>query len=283
MRIKNQSGFTLLELLVTMALSSVLFLMVSSQYAMVTRTAFNNRVESTSKELAQILLDQITYDLSMAGAGMPLGQLEFKINNGIFGNRVLPVLPSNSGANQIQIRIPSRGRKSLLVTNLSLASSPYYFNVVDASDFRVGDVVYLNNASAGGDQGLYGEIGGISGDQITLSNSSLVPIVSTTNFYPGSMITPMRTVSYSVVGGDLIRSDHIEGDIALAPVAALNFTYFAEDGSQIALPLDHSKIANLLASIEVELEIQLPDRNGVPVSFTATKRVPLFNVINARR
>ena len=279
---KHQSGFTLLELLITLLLSSILFLMASSQYAMVTRNAVDNRVESTTKEMVQIILDQIAFDVSMTGAGMPLGQTDFKMSDAGIGEEALPIL-LDSDNTQLSIRIPARGRKTLLTSTMTVGAS-MYFNVADASDFDTNDIVYLNNAGGGGEQGLYAEIASIAGNQITLDAGTVEPYIAGTSFPTGTMVSPVRTVSYFIdADGDLIRSDNVNGDVPLAPLSNLSFTYYAEDGSEITTSLNQTNVANSLASIDIEVEVELPERDGTTEVFSATKRVPLLNMINARR
>lgn len=84
---------------------------------------------------------------------------------------------------------------------------------------------------------------------------------------------PDEDITYSFVGGDLIRNNGSGDEVILRGIQVLTFTYFNEDGNQmLAVPLT---AANRALIRYVGINIQGETKRGEPVTYTT--RIALRN------
>ncbi len=153
----NESGATLVELLVNIAILGVLLAGVSSEYFLSTRRAFDRKTVASTQDEARTLLDLMAYDLRMAGAGMPLGQTNFRYTQPEVGEAALPIAITASN-DYIDLLFNERGKNTVLDADYTPSLSNLTFTVLSGEDFSEGDIIYLSNMSTGGVDGLRGEI-----------------------------------------------------------------------------------------------------------------------------
>ena len=136
----SESGTTLPELLVGTLLFSILFLAVTSTFLDTTRKSHNNTVVMNTEDEVHTVLDFLSADLRMAGAGMPLGQGSFRIELVALGDAPLPILTSATSS-FIQVRSNEAGWDSVLTSDFTPSSGNLSFSVLSSVDLDIGDTI----------------------------------------------------------------------------------------------------------------------------------------------
>ena len=274
----SDRGFTILELLIVLFLSSVFFATIGSSFLATMRQTADQEAVSRAEEHARTILDIIAYDLRMSGAGMPLGQSEFLPGAVGIGDDPLPILPS-SDADNVDLRLSENGRNSYLINDYTPSSTDLTFSLFDASSFSDGDTIYLSDVGVGGDSGLRGTIRSISGNSITLESSyTATPGVS---FASGSSAIVVKDIAYLSPGDRSgITRDDGDGPITLAERSTFQLEYLDSTATAMTLPLTTATIANNLSGIRLTISVQsqLPLESGAVYTATASQVISLRNL-----
>ena len=280
--INNQFGFSLVELLVGLLVSSVLLLSASTQFVTTSRIESDQVIKMQTEEDIRVLVDALAFDLRMIGAGMPLLQQDFAIGDPTLGDKPLPVLLT-SNANWIQYRANDRGITSVLTQDFTPSWANRTFSVVDASEFQLGRTIYISNHTVGGEKALSATIANVAGNDITI-NADYLPTFAMT-MESGSVV---NMISDSVFLTNSFSKEIYKGEALgysrLASGATLTLSYLDENGAALALPLTEQIVKNNLTAIEVtvSLESNSPLRGGSKYVATANQKIALRNLILSR-
>lgn len=190
--IQSQRGFTLVELLVTVALFGAVMGIVSSEFFFSTRRSLDQKTIAKAQEQARTLLDTISFDIRMAGAGMPIGQTNFAFSQAEVGEAALPITLDSNGES-ISLLFNQKGINTITTDDV-IPDSTRDFPVVDASDFEVGDQICISDITVGQNDGLCGVVEAIAGNTITVADPfNAVPGITLES---GSEVHRISTVTY---------------------------------------------------------------------------------------
>ena len=251
---KSEAGVvTLLELLAGILIASVMLLVVVSTFVSSTRNSQDVALRAETLGKASSIMDLITFDLRLAGIGMPLTQADFSSSDVTLGNVVLPVLPQ-SDADTIVYRFNESGYRSYLKADYSPTIYDLEFLVQDSSIYAVDDIIYISDFYTGGESGLYGTVTGISGDEITIDTAFKANLGAT--FVKASTVEPVKEVIISSSSNpDLITREADGQTVLIGRNTAFSLRYLDESGIELTLPMAASVIEEQLAIVEVTLDV----------------------------
>lgn len=275
---RNERGMSLIELLVSIGMFSVLFTAIVSSYTVAARRSYDDQLITRTNEQARMVLDTISYDVRMAGAGMPLGQSGFAVGGTGLGDAPLAVLTSST-ASTIVFRLNEIGRDTILTGSFAPTSTSRTFSAASAADLEDGDIVYISDAMEGGSQGLRGVVESVSGTSVTIATGYVTGVGSVT-FVAGSTVSRISDVTYSNATGGITRNNG-SSTVVVAPRSTVSFRYFDASGTELTLPLTGSVVDDTLTGVEVTVTVNAaaPLRDGTNYSSTARQRVALRNLI----
>ncbi|MBX7144402.1 MAG: hypothetical protein K1X79_08135 [Oligoflexia bacterium] len=271
----GELGSMLLEILVSLGITSVILAAVVNAVTETARQAKDNEVISRTNEVARAILDTIAFDVRLVGAGMPMGQAAFPMESytpvtppGIqwssttsataqvrLGDAAWPILPG-SDATHLYLRLNERGIETVLANDYDPGSGSLTFTVLDVSDFVVGDVVYISDRRENGSAGLRGLVASVNtgAKQITISGTSGPNYPSGTIFGAGSSVNRVSTVSYVSVGGatgiQMAISDYDSTLRTIYPNSSFSLVYKNRtSGTAMTMPTTADDLCNFLPPV----------------------------------
>lgn len=258
MNLSEEKGFTLIELLVSLTIGAITLASVYANLVNAMRLNNDQHLKSEAEYRAQAILDYITDDIRMAGAGMPIGQANFALDDVSLGDAPLPIL-ATSGDDELYLKLNEDGRVAIITTSYTPAPSSLSIEVDDASGIEVGNTIYLSNSTTGGEDGLMGEISGVSGNTLTILSSYTSSAGAV--FDAGSTLNVVSNVNYDGTQSEL---GFYRNNLTLSPNTELDLDYLDASGNEITLPLTNNAVANLLNRIRitVTVESEFPIRTG---------------------
>lgn len=260
-----ERGETLLSVIVSIGLSAVLFAATYSSFMNSTRNGFDHEVRIRAIEEANAVLDLMAYDLRMLGSGMPLGQTKFAITDVTLQPATLPVL-TTSNATYISFRMNEKGITTMLTADFNPAAGST-LSVFSASGFKVGNAVYLNNATPGGEDGCMASVTAVAGNTLTLGGKIYSPGAL---FRAGSLVDTTVTVTYfSPPDNGGIRRAIGTDSVLLAPKSSFSITYLDIYGNVITPPLTSQVIADSLGGLRLTVNVQGSHQLKSGQNFTA--------------
>lgn len=271
-------GFSAIELMASLLITSTLFVSVTAMFVSTTRRAHDNQLIMEADERARELLDILAYDIRMAGSGMPMGQASFLPGGTGLGDAPLPIL-LDATSNSITIRTNETGKNTVLTTNWTPSSTSLSFDVLSTEDIYEGSVIYLSDMIRGGTQGLRAVVDTISGNTITVESGYITSVGA--SFSAGSLATRITDITYSStdITGAITRNNGTDV-VNLSPKAMFTLNFLDGNGSTIVLPLEDLELADDLASINITVQVaaRAPLRSGDAYVASATERVALRNI-----
>lgn len=277
MNFSEEKGFTLIELLVSLAIGGITLASVYANLVNAMKLNNDQHLKSEAEYRAQAILDYITDDIRMAGAGMPIGQANFALNDVSLGDAPLPIL-ATSDDDELYLKLNEDGRVAIVTTSYTPAPASLSIEVDDASGIEIGNTIYLSNSTTGGEDGLMGEISGVSGNTITILSSYTSSAGA--SFDVGSTLNVVSNVNYDGTQSEL---GFYRNNLTLSPNTELDLDYLDVDGNEITLPLTNSAVANLLnrihITVTVESEFPIRTGNGQPHVAIAEQVVVLRNLV----
>ena len=282
----EQGGIGLLEILVGLALSSVILLMTGITFLSGSRSTVDLQTRNKTLEKAQSIMDMISFDLRLAGSGMPIGQELFTIGDTTLLDRPLVVL-SSSNASQLILRINETGRS----THLTSAFDPTTDNEIEVADlslFSDADEFYICDFVVGGTSGFYSNIEDL--DEATNEIEYDSADYATPNgsiFKIGSVISVVNEITYS--SSNATVPSFVSRTVGSSPQlvgssSEASFSYFDATGTAIGLPLTAAIIEDSLAIVEVTVTVQSekPLKSGETVVESHTQQISMRNMITSR-
>jgi prepilin-type N-terminal cleavage/methylation domain-containing protein len=241
MRVRSPSGFTLIEVLIALALLTIAAVPILWICAAAHRLARSQAEASDLQQRARVLAEKLQRDLAMAGSGPPGGT----------GTRLLdvlgPVIPARTGlrladpelsafSDRVSILyVPSDGWESPLIAPMSSSSTDLQIDPAAAGCDRAGlcgflegsRAIVLDTRAPGAGYDLF-TVTGIAG---ALAHG--VPNVPFSQAYapPSARVMPVvqRTYYFDRAGRRLMVYDGHQSDMPLLDhVVDLRFSYFAD-------------------------------------------------------
>jgi len=253
-RLREEKGETLVSLLVNLVIMGIVFTVAIGHFFESSRRAFDHEIITRTEEQARTLLDLMSFEIRMAGSGMPLGQSTFIANSGGMGDAPLPILPS-SGNSRIELRLNEYGVSTVLMEDYSPAAGSLSFNVASAADFEPGDTIYLSNMPAARSDGLEGRVTGVSGNTINIAGDFRTS--SGAIFPAGSSVDRVtRVIFNSPVGNSGVTRDAEVGAVVLTPESSFSVVYMDEAGNNLSMPLTVNTISQNLAAISLTVFVE---------------------------
>ena len=270
----RESGVTLLELLVSLLITSLILGSVVHTITLTSTQAKDNEVISHANEVARAILDTMAFDVRLVGAGMPMGQAAFPMESyapvappGIqwlsttsataqvrLGDAAWPILPG-SDATHLYIRLNERGVETVLVNDYD-PTTGFTFTVLDVSDFMLNDIIYISDRRENGCAGLRGKVTAINtgAKQITISSTDGPNYPANTIFGAGSSVNRVSTVSYVSAGGadgiQMAISDYDPTLRSLYPDSSFSLVYKNRtSGAAMTMPTTASDLCSFLPPV----------------------------------
>ena len=279
MSLKDNAGFSLLELIITMAMTGMLLTMVASQFLSASRLTHDERIIIRSQEKARALLDILSFDLRMAGAGMPLSQEDFTTTDPLLSDAPLAILTS-SDIDTITLRYNSKGVRTILSADYSPTAFDLDFTVSSVDGFSDGDIIYFSDLPRGGETGMKAEVSSIAGNTITIDSAFTAP--ASISLSTGSTVDVVSEITFdSPIGGDGVTRDSGNGPVLLMSNSDFSITYLDNDGGTLSPPLTAAEIENELATLELTVTVtgDISLKDGSDYIATAQQNISIRNLV----
>lgn len=252
-KIKSSKGFTILEVLVSLTISSFLLTGLVLEFANVTKFSRDLEIKGEVRENLRSLFEIISSDIRNAGAGMPLGQVNFTYLNTGIGSYALPVLATSNNT-KLNIRLSEQGKSTFTTGIFNSTLMTKELSLLSTSGYKVGDVIYLNEMTSGGTGGMAAKVDSVVNASILTLKDIILP-TGVTSVRSGSAASVVSDVSiaYEASTSSVVRTTP-QGTITLAPNSSVDFSYLDSTGAAIST-LSSATIANNLAVIRVNIEV----------------------------
>ncbi|MCB0337123.1 MAG: hypothetical protein KDD62_12485 [Bdellovibrionales bacterium] len=263
----DQAGFTLMDIIVSVGISAMVFGYAAQSLTTTTTQSFDSEVIITTEERARSILDLMLFDLRMLGAGIPFDQEGFSMSGSGTSSVALPIL-TDSTSSYIHFRVNELGKDTLITSAFAPSGASSSFTVYSTEDLLEDDIIYLSDATTGGSDGLQGQISAISGLTVTLSSGFVYS--DSANFPVGSVLNRVTTVEYSSPDDDsgIVRNNGL-GDIVISPNSYFSISYKDQDGNALSLPLSESDIEDYLAIIDISVTVNSDRKLKDGTTYTA--------------
>ncbi|MCO6430873.1 MAG: prepilin-type N-terminal cleavage/methylation domain-containing protein [Deltaproteobacteria bacterium] len=158
-KFKESRGFTITEMIVSVALSALVMLAMMKEYGNSLRFAKDEEIKSAAMVRAQAVLEAIGAELRVLGNGVPYDQSNFQIGETTLSDPTVsrPINVDTATASYLQFRLNETGDVYLLTANFDPGST-LTFSLTSVDGLVAGDPIYLSNSVVGEDDGLYGII-----------------------------------------------------------------------------------------------------------------------------
>lgn len=277
-----QSGFSILELLVSTMVVGVIMISVVGTVQKTRQQSMNHEIINNTNEQARALLDYFIYDIRMAGSGIPFYQSGFRIGDSNLGTAPQPILTTASST-FLPIRMNEKGKETALTADYTPSSTHLTLSAYSTADFVVGDIIYISDVTQGGSSGFQGTVNAKSSNSLTV-NSTYVSTPGAT-FKSGSIIGRVASVSYNSPGDwSGITRDNGTTSVTLAPNSQFSLVYRDCSGTALSLPLTTDVIKNTLCSVEVSISVRSSRAllNGEQYTANVNQLVTMRNLIFSR-
>jgi type II secretory pathway pseudopilin PulG len=279
MRQENNAGFTIVELIAGLFISSFVMVGVIKSFALITTTGNDQRIRIITRLQAEATLYSVGSEIRAMGNGVPFDQANFQIGESTLSDPTLtyPLVVATSDADSITFRVNESGRTYILTDDYE-ASAGAVIELTDVEGLDVGEKIYITNSVVGEDDGLYGVINNVNTVQkkITLSTRDYSPDAT---FKKGSLLEQVSNVTYEKLVDDVFR-DNEANSVAMAPNSTISFRYLNSAGTEISPPLTESHLVNDVRNIEVTVSVTSDSNlsSGVPHVTTVSQIFSLRNL-----
>jgi len=263
----RQAGYTLIELMVALALSSLAIGGLFQQYTMSLRISADEQTRTFAAVRAQAVLESLGAELRVLGNGVPYDQSNFQIGESTLSDPSV-TYPINLASNgdSIIFRLNETGDVHLLTSTFDPGAT-LTLSLTSATGLAVGDAVYLSTSVVGGDDGLAGTIAAVSGNSVTLAANPVRSPAATFNM--GSVLERVPAISYSSSAEGIFRNAGL-GAVLMAPRGVLTFEYLNADGGVLELPLTETALIQELRRIRVTIAVEADRELSDGSTHTAT-------------
>ena len=142
LNLNSESGFTLVELMVTLLVSSVVILGVLSTYTYTVSIAFDKKIRLVAKLQADAVLQTVGSELKSLGNGVPFDQANFQIGENTLSDITVtyPLLIASSDANTLNFRINESGRTFILTSDFDPSLTSVIL-LTDVQGLAAGEII----------------------------------------------------------------------------------------------------------------------------------------------
>lgn len=267
-RARNQRGFTLTELLVTLAILGLIMTAVAIVQITGNRIFFTgeNQAEAQQAARAAMLMED---DLRLIGTGCPVP--------GCFGGAA-PCNQAQAAPTSIcqatatsMVFWADLANASTNTTVAPLNIGNTLINVTSAAGFVVGDRVFILNGNTFETKTLIGV--NIPGNTVTVTPGLVVNPADITETYPiGTVVGRPQVITYSLAGTILSRNPGTGLQPIATGISSITFSYFnAADAALNPLPLSAANVP-LVRRIQVVTRTQSTSTQN-PGTFGITTNV----------
>lgn len=254
----NQKGFTLVELMVTLLMTSVILLGVLGAYSHTVAIAYDQKVKLIAKLQADAVLQTIGPELKALGNGVPFDQSNFQIGEDTItdATKTYPILIGDCTSSLIKFRLNESGRTYILTSNFTPTSTSV-IPLTSVDGLAVGNSIYITNGVMDGDDGFYGTIDAINTGALTITVNASYESSPAATFNSGSLLEAVNVITYNSPGysSGILRSNG-GASIVMALNATMSFKYLTETGTELTPPLTESVLINQLRAIEVTVNVR---------------------------
>lgn len=269
---KHQNGFTLIEIMVTIALLGIVLTSLYNLFISQVRTFEAQRDVTTTQRDIRASMELIERDIRLGGLGVPRGTNPIAfVQNGTLFNAAAP--------DTISINY-SRGP----VTYLKSATVTQPGNVIQVNsvtDFVVGDTVNIiskyNNNLIGGY--VISAINTVA-NTLSLNADPTAAGIDTGDF----AIRAFNAVTYSVVSNvatgrnELIRNDGTVQSVIIDGVNDFQFSYILNDGTETSVPATLSDIRRIRIDLIAATTKEVARTGGQQTPREMVTIVPVKNI-----
>jgi hypothetical protein len=273
----QERGASILSLLVNLLLMGLIFGASLTHFFETSRRAYDHEIIASTQERARAILDLMSFEIRMAGSGMPLGQPAFMTAG--FSENALPLLPASTHQS-LTIKLNESGRNAVIENSFSPSFNSLTFNVTSAEDLEAGDTIYISNMIVGGVGAMRATVSSVSGNAVTIS--AAYDISANTSFPAGSTVDRVsKLVFNSPPDWSGITRDAELGAVVVAPKSRFMLSYLNASGGQVSLPLTEAKILNEVSSLilTVMVKSDRPLKRGEHYLAQTQQVVALRNLI----
>jgi len=267
---RTDQGFTLLELLVALFISGLIFAILMTLYSTVLIASHDHRVRLDTLIQGQAILQTVGNDLRVLGNGVPFDQVNFRIGDPTLSDPSVsePIQVGTTTTTSITFRLNETGEVALLTQDFD-PSLTLTVHLTDLHGLAPNDPIYISNSVVSGDDGLFGTIAQVNSasNSITLESG---PVFSPGAVFPmGSILEEVPFVTiYSEAGG--IFRDSGFGPVELGRNASISYEYLDSQGNVLSLPLTNQAVVLALRAIRVSVEIESETTFRDGTFYTAT-------------
>lgn len=273
-----ERGFTVLELLVSLVISGIMFAILMGMYMSVATISHNHAVRIEAQVQAQAIMQTMSGEVRVLGNGVPFDQPNFQIGENTLSDvtKTYPVILASSDASTLAFRLNETGDVALLTADYTPSGASLVISVTDASAFQADDPIYISNSVVSGDDGLYGEVASVSGNNVTIKAGYVASPGAT--FATGSIFEEVPIVTYTT-GANGITRDSGYGAVLLGNNSTLGIQYLDFNGNALTPPLTESDLVNSLRSIRLTVSVTSSSnlKNGEPYTASVSQTVGLRN------
>ncbi|MDC0357301.1 hypothetical protein OAO01_00665 [Oligoflexia bacterium] len=275
--VTGEDATTLVELLVTLLLSSIFLGVVYDTFITNSNIMMESEVVSTTDSKARAILDLMSFEIRMMGAGMPIGQAEFLSGQSGLGDAPDALL-AGSDDDTLMFRMNETGYTTFSSTDFT-PDDGLSFSIVSTSDVQVDDVIYISDMAVGGSDGFRGQISSVLGSQLTVDAGY---VASEDAIFPsGSTVARTTEITYtSPPGGSGITRSNGGDALVLGTGTSFSLEYLDEDGDEVDPPLSLTERVNEITAIQITVNAQSsrPLKDGTFYTAEAEQIVALRNL-----
>ena len=279
---QSEQAYTLMEMLVTLSISTFLFAGLMAQYSIAASTTYDQNIRMATNLQTQAILQSIGSEIRILGNGVPFDQANFQIGETTLSDPTVadPIQIATATATNISFRLNESGEVHLLTADFNPATSST-INLTAVNDLDVNDPIYLSNGVVSGDDGLYGIITAVDSgtNSITIGSNYIASPGAT--FAMGSMLEEVPLINFnSPTDGSGVVRDSGFGTVLMAPNSTMLLEYFDIDGNAVTLPLTNQTVMEDLRAIRVTITLTAsqPLSDGDTYNATAQQTFGLRNL-----
>lgn len=268
--IRSQRGFTVIELIVALGVSALVFTGLVNMYSTITGISHDHHIRIDTLAQSQAVMQTIGGELRVLGNGVPFDQDGFNIGDLNLSDPTVadPIEIATATTSLISFRLNETGEVNLLTADFDPAAT-LTISLTNVSSYAENDPIYISNSVVGESDGLYGIVDSVDVGAGTVTLQAGPVYTPDATFEMGSIFEEVPLITYTTVGGSITRDSGF-GQVSLCDNCSLTLEYLTEDGTTITPPLTNLLVTDSLRAIRVTITAQSDKnlKNGTP--FTAT-------------
>jgi len=267
-----QSGFTVLEILMALALTSVIFAGLMRQYSSSTSASYDQSIRIATNLQVQAILQSIGADIRILGNGVPFDQANFQIGEDTLSDPTVtePIDVATASETYISFRLNETGEVLLLTQDFDPSAALEVY-LTDVSGLDVNDPIYISDNVVSGDDGLYATITAVNSGSSSVTISGAYVASPAATFPMGSILEEVSPVIFESPGdGSGITRDSGFGTVLMGANSTMALDYQDINGNSIGLPLTNTAVVGQLRLIELTVSMPSSKTLSTGQTYTAT-------------